>query len=264
MSENVVSEIHGAVARLVLNRPLKRNAQSRALLEDLDRAFEAVREDQAVRVVVLAAAGDHFSAGHDLADAAADRPNMDVEARFGFEERVYFDYCMRIRDFPKPTLAAVQGGCIAAGFMLANMCDLIVAADDAFFADPVVHLFGAAAVEVLIHPYVLGTRAARDMLFTGRRMSAEECHRLGMVSRLVPRPFLERETMSLAAEIAKAPPFALKLIKRSLNRAEDLGGFRDAMNAHFDTHQLAHTSSESTRMIGEMLAREREKAALSQ
>src|SRR5437868_6587249 len=140
----------GAVRRIWLNRPQARNAQSQQMLDELDAAFESARTDDATRVVVLAAKGAHFSAGHDLKQAQAERAEFTVEERWAYEEQRYFNYCMRIWDFPKPTIAQVQGACVAAGFMLANMCDLMVASEDAFFSDPVTHTMGAAATEVLI------------------------------------------------------------------------------------------------------------------
>jgi enoyl-CoA hydratase len=149
---------------------------------------------------------------------------------------------MRIMDCPKPTIASVQGACIAGGFMVANMCDLIVAAEDASFADPVARTLGAAAVEVLIHPWVLGTRKAKELLFTGERMGAAEALQAGMVNRVVPRAELEATTMALAEKIAEAPPFALKILKRSLNRTLDMQGLRTSLQAHFDTHQLSHVT----------------------
>lgn len=128
--------------------------------------------------------------------------------------------------------------------MVANMCDLIVASDDAYFADPVCRTLAAAAVEVLVHPWVMGLRTAKDFLFTGRRMGMEEALRIGMVNRVVPLADLEATTVALAEEIASAPPFAIKLTKRSLNRAFDMQGFRNSLMAHFDTHQLAHLTEE--------------------
>ena len=232
----------GAVARICHNRPAQRNAESSFLLDELDAAMTAAATDDAVRVIILGGVGDHFSAGHDLKEAQENRANFTVEQRFAYEEKRYFDYSLRIWDCPKPTIAQVQGACVAGGFMVANMCDLIVAADDAFFADPVCKTLAAAAVEVLVHPYVMGLRAAKDFLFTGRRMGAEEALRIGMVNRVVPRAALEAATLALANTVAEAAPFALKLTKRSLNRAMDMQGFRNALTAHFDTHQLSHVS----------------------
>ncbi|MCZ0732619.1 enoyl-CoA hydratase [Phreatobacter sp. AB_2022a] len=242
IDRNVVLEQRGAVLWLWLARPEQRNAQSRQLLDDLDAAFLAAIADDSVKVIVLAGQGDHFSAGHDLKEAQESRAGFTVEERYAYEERRYYDYAMRILDCPKPTIAAVQGACIAAGFMVANMCDLIVASEDAVFADPVGRTLGAAAVEVLIHPWVLGARRAKEILFTGERFGAADALAWGMVNRVVPRADLERETDALAQRIAEAPGFALKLMKRSINRSVDIQGLRSALGAHFDTHQLSHVS----------------------
>ena len=240
----ILVERLGPVTRIWHNRPEARNAESEALLRRLDEALTEANNDPEVRVVILGGKGEHFSAGHDLKEWKEKRSGFGVEERWAFEEECYFNYCMRIWHFPKPTIAQVQGACIAGSFMVANMCDLIVASDDAFFADPVVITLGAAAVEVLIHPWVMGMRRAKEMLYTGERMTAEEAHRIGMVSRLAPRAELEAETLKLAERIALTPPFALKLIKRSLNRTADIQGFGNAVNAHFDTHQLSHATNE--------------------
>ena len=240
--EQVLYEVRGAVALLWHNRPERRNAESRQLLDELDAALAEAVADEAVRVIVFAGKGDHFSAGHDLKEAQESRGNFTVEERWAYEEKRYFEYCLRIMDCPKPTIASVQGACIAGGFMVANMCDLIIAADDAIFADPVAHTLGAAAVEVLIHPWVLGPRKAKELLFTGERLGAAEAHRVGMVNRVVPRAELEAATIALADRIALAPPFALTLLKRSINRAVDMQGLRTSLQAHFDTHQLSHVT----------------------
>ncbi|MFV0298400.1 MAG: enoyl-CoA hydratase [Hyphomicrobiaceae bacterium] len=234
--------VDNGIARLTHNRPRMRNAESQELLAELDDAVKTATADAKVRVLVFDATGDHFSAGHDLKQGAAQRAGFSVEERWAYEELYYLEYALRIWDCPKPTIASVQGACIAGGFMVANMCDLIVAADDAFFSDPVCHTLGAAAVEVLIHPWVMGARKAKEMLFMGGRMPAAEAYRIGMINKVVPRADLEAETMAMAAHIAKAEPFALKLVKRSINRTLDAQGLRTALHAHFDTHQLSHVT----------------------
>ena len=242
--ECVDYEAMGAVVRIWHDRPEARNAESQQLLDELDDALGRAGKDDAVRAVILAGKGDHFSAGHDLKEAQAKRANFTVEERWAYESVRYFDYCMRIWDFPKPTVAQVQGACIAGGFMVANMCDLVVAADDAFFADPVCHSLATAAVETLIHPWVMGLRKAKEMLYTGERMTAADALAIGMVNRVVPRADLEAATLALAERIAMAPPFAIRLMKRSLNRTLDVQGLRTALSAHFDTHQLSHMTEE--------------------
>lgn len=240
----IISEQAGFVRRIWLNRPEARNAQSRQMLDWLAEEFANAGRDEATRVVLLGAKGPHFSAGHDLKQAQAERAEFSVEERWDYESTRYHDYCLRIWDFPKPVIVQVQGACVAAGFMLANMADLIVASDDAFFSDPVTHTMGGAATEVLIHPWVLGLRRAKEFLFTGERMSAAEAKELGMVNRIVPRDHLDDEALALAAKISKGPPFALRLVKKSLNRSMEVQGLRTALSAHFDLHQLSHVSDE--------------------
>lgn len=233
-----------AVCRIYLNRPEVRNAQDRSLLRELDNAVRAAESDDSVRVVVIGAVGDHFSAGHDLKSARVERPNPTVEQRWNYEEEHFLEYCLRIHDLKKPTIAQVQGACIAGGYMVANMCDLIVCSDNAFFSDPVAHSMGTASLEVLIHPWVMGMRKAKELIFTGARLPAEEALRIGMVNRVVPLAELEAATLELANTIAAAPPYGLRFTKRSLNRTWDAQGFRAAIQAHFDLHQLSHVTEE--------------------
>jgi enoyl-CoA hydratase len=207
-----------------------------------------------VRVIVLAGAGEHFCAGHDIGTPERDvdvsferqavlwwdhvgRPGAD--GRYAREMEVYLGMCRRWREMPKPSIAMVQGACIAGGLMLAWVCDLIVASDDAFFADPVVRM-GIPGVEYFAHPWVLGPRLAKEVLFTGDRFSAERAYAAGMVNRVVPRADLAEETLALAGRIAQMPEFGLALAKRAVNHCEDLMGQRPGMDAVFGLHHLAH------------------------
>lgn len=237
-------EMIGPVARICQNRPEKRNAQNPQLLDELDAAMTRAAEDPAVRVIILGGKGPHFSAGHDVRELGDGYTELPTEERYAFEEKRYYGYALKIWDLPKPVIAQVQGACVAGAFMVAGMCDLLVASDDAYFADHVVAM-GATAVEVLFHPWVLGHRAAKDILYTGRRILAPEAKELGLASRVVPRAELESATLELANQIAKAPPFVLKMTKKSINRTLDIQGFRAALDAHFDTHQLSHTTNEA-------------------
>ena len=192
-------EVDGAVATITMNRPDMANAQDSTLIDELDAAFDLADADDAVRVVILAGAGKHFSSGHDLkALVAGDGSDPWVamretpEGKFHHEKTMYYDRCLRIHDFRKPTIAAVQGSCVAAGLMLAAMCDLIVAADDAVFSNPVLRLTGAG-VELLVEPWELGIRKAKEFLLTGDTIDAQEAWRLGLVNRVVPRAELEAQ-----------------------------------------------------------------------
>jgi enoyl-CoA hydratase len=252
--EVVTTERRGAVAIVSMNRPEYRNAQNSAMTYALDDAFSACAADDEVKVIVLAGAGEHFSAGHDIGTPGRDvdvsfprRAGMwwdhvgapGAEGRVAREEEVYLGMCRRWRELPKPTIAMVQGACIAGGLMLAWCCDLILASDDAFFADPVVQM-GIPGVEYFAHPWVMGPRFAKEFLFTGQRFDAERALALGMVNRVVARSELEAATLELAERIASMPRLGLALTKMAVNQAEDLMGLRSGMDAVFGLHHVAH------------------------
>ncbi len=247
-------EVRGDIAVVTMNRPRYRNAQNSAMTYALDDAFYRAAADDDVKVIVLAGAGDHFSAGHDIGtperdvDTSFDRRaglwwdhvgKQGVDSRFARESEVYLGMCRRWRELPKPTIAVVQGACVAGGLMLAWCCDLIVAADDAFFADPVVRM-GIPGVEYFAHPWVMGPRFAKEFLFTGDRVTADRALSLGMVNRVVPRAELETEAFALAASVAKMPRLGLALAKKAVNQAEDLMGLRAGMDSVFGLHHAAH------------------------
>jgi enoyl-CoA hydratase len=248
--DDIRVEYIGRVARIAHDRPDQRNAENTRLLDEMDAALDAAVADDRIGAIIIAGTGDHFSAGHDLKEAMSERAHYSVEQRWEYESKRYFGYALKIFDLPKPTVAQVQGACMGGAFMVANLCDMMVASDDAYFADPVVRSLAAASVEVLVHPYVMGLRRAKEFLFTGERMDAAEAYRIGMINRLVPRAELESATLALAARCAEAPPFAAMVTKRSLNRTLDLQGFRTALSAHFETHQITHVTNE-TRLIRE-------------
>ncbi|MPY78083.1 MAG: enoyl-CoA hydratase [Actinophytocola sp.] len=254
MTEVVRYERRGPVAVITMNRPEYRNAQNSAMTYALDAAFTRAVDDDEVKVIVLAGEGKHFSAGHDIGSPGRDMDaHFDNRAvlwwdhvgkqggdqRFARESEVYLGMCRRWREIPKPTIASVQGACIAGALMLAWVCDLIVASEDAFFADPVVRM-GIPGVEYFAHPWVLGPRAAKEVLFTGERFSAAQAKEWGMLNRIVPRDELESETLKLANTIAEMPTFGLALTKKAVNQAEDQMGMRSGMDAAFGLHHFAH------------------------
>jgi len=155
---------------------------------------------------------------------------------------MYFERCLRIHDFRKPTIAAVQGSCIAAGLMLAAMCDLIVASDDAVFSNPVLRLTGAG-VELLVEPWEIGIRKAKEFLFTGDTIDAQEAWRLGLVNRVVPRAELASAARELADRVALVPPVTAQTVKDTINQTATLMGKRDALKYHFMAHHWVHNSA---------------------
>ncbi len=242
------------VARIVLNRPDTRNAQDTRLLYELNSAFDRAAQDDAIKVIILAANGPHFSSGHDLREVNAAKTMSEFETvgtwcgftcagaekQMAREKEIYVGFCERWRNIPKPTIAAVQGKVIAGGLMLMWPCDIIIASDDAQFCDPVVN-FGIGGVEFFAHPWEFGARKAKELLFTSDWLSVEEAKQLGMVNQIVPREKLQESVLAMAQKIAKKSLFALKLTKEAVNVAEDAQGRVQAMQTSFALHQLAHT-----------------------
>jgi enoyl-CoA hydratase len=256
----VLYERRGATALVTMNRPQYGNAQNSVMTYALDAAFNRAVDDDAVKVVVLAGAGKHFSAGHDIgtpgrdADVPYDRKAVlwwthagkeGADARYAREMEVYLGMCRRWREMPKPSIAMVHGACIAGGLMLAWVCDLIVAAEDAFFADPVVRM-GIPGVEYFAHPWVLGPRFAKEALFTGDRFTAKRAYEVGMVNRVVPGEELRSTALALAERIAAMPSFGLALVKRAVNQCEDQMGMRPGMDSVFGLHHVAHAHNAET------------------
>lgn len=250
----ITYEVDDRVAVISLNRPDKANAQNVQLLLELNECWETAAADGDVRVIVVRANGKHFSAGHDISasnEAIGDDANgaeapkgidwetRGLEAIYEWETIHYLGFTRRWRDVPKPTIAAVQGQCIAGGLMLCWPCDLIIAADNAKFSDPVVRM-GIGGVEYHGHTWELGARKAKELLFTSSAIDAEEAHRLGMVNRVVPLDELDEQTMALAHEIAQQHPFALRQAKRVVNQTIDTMGFYNAIQTAFEVHQTGH------------------------
>lgn len=245
-------ETRERVAVVTLNRPATGNAQTFEMLEDLDRAFARAVADEEVRVIILRAEGKHFSTGHDVSGAASQAPGVkemfaDVESTgllrmYDWESKHFFGYSRRWRDIPKPTIASVQGACVAAGLMLCWPMDLIIAAEDARFSDPVVRM-GIGGVEYQGHGWEWGARKAKEMLFTAGWMNAEEAHRLGMVNRIVPRDQLDVATFALAGEIAQMHPHGIRMAKRAVNAMLDAQGQHQALDFGFQTHSLGHANA---------------------
>ena len=241
MSEYVLYDASDRVATLTLNRPEAANAQNAELLDQLDAAWTRAAEDPDVRVIVLQANGKHFSAGHDLKGGGDPDPDEKITLAkiIEYEYRRYLGYSLKWRNTPKPSIAAVQGKCIAGGLLLAWPCDLIVASEDASFSDPVVAM-GIGGVEYHGHTWEMGARKAKELLFTARSMGAAEAASVGMVNRVVPREELHSATRELALSIARMHPFALRQAKRAVNQTLDVQGFYAAIQSVFDVHQTGH------------------------
>jgi enoyl-CoA hydratase len=240
---------HG-VAVVTLDRPDSRNAQNKRMTYEMNAAFDDASRRSDVKVIVLQADGPHFCSGHDMRDTESHKEFDLVSSHGGYgrdgqeghmawEEEVYFQMCWRWRNLPKPLLAAAQGKTIAGGLMLLWVADVIIASDDALFSDPVVGM-GVNGVEYFAHPWEFGARKAKELLFTGDWVTAEQARELGMVTHVVPLDELRPFTMAMAGRIAQKPSFALKLAKESVNQTLDAQGQFTALRAAFSLQHLGH------------------------
>ena len=242
------------IVRVAMNRPEVRNAQDLQLTRDLNDAFDHANQDDNVKVIILSGEGPHFNSGHGAGRTSTnlgfnDVPpvgtwaNFDLEGAEGAmakEEEIYLQMCRRWRNIPKPMIAEVHGKTIAGGLMLAWVCDIIIASEDAEFRDLVVG-WGIPGVEYFAHPWELGHRKARQMLYTGDWVDARTAHRLGMVNEVVPQEQLRETVETMAKSIAEKPLFGLKLTKEAINQTQDAQGLWTAQQAVFIMHTLAHT-----------------------
>ncbi len=274
-AEPILYEVIDGVAWITMNRPGFNNAQNGQMTYALDDAFQRAVKDDAVGAIVLAGNGKHFSAGHDIGTPGRDlhhefdkrlmfSPHTNkpaAELLYTREQEQYLGMCRRWRDIPKPTIAMVQGACIAGGLMLAWVCDLIVASDDAFFQDPVNPLMGIPGVEYFAHAYELPPRVAKEFLLLGERMPAKRAYDFGMVNKVVPREELREATTAWAAKLAKQGRLGNWLTKQSVNHVEELRGKRSAMDAVFHMHHFAHAQNDL--VMGDSIAGVSGKSAAS-
>lgn len=216
----------GALAIITLNRPAYRNAQSYRMLDEIDAAFDLARADEAVRVVVVRGSGGVFSTGHDLGTAEGMEYRRQLGAQPGIQiydqfKKYNLDLLIKWRNFPKPTVAMVEGYCIYAGWMLAAAMDVVFAADSAQFL--------GGFVEYNSIPWDIGVRRAKELVFESRFITAEEAARYGFVNHVYAPVDLERETLAWARRVAENSPEALRFAKIQMNKAQDAQGFTNAV-----------------------------------
>jgi enoyl-CoA hydratase len=241
--KDIIYEQLGRVARVTLNRPRYRNALSRPLQEELDHAFQFASADDSVGVIVLAANGPAFSAGHDLGTPEQqqdllDRPLLEpaVRGEFQFAYDTVLGMSLRWRDLPRPTIAQVHGLCIFGGWKIASAMDIIVASEDARFLP--------GPPQWMSLPWDIGPRRAKALLLDDQPLSAQEACELGIVYKVFAREDLESETLALAARIAERPPFLLQMTKLAVNQAQEAQGFRAGALASLAYRGLHFASGE--------------------
>lgn len=224
-------EKRGGVAWLVLNRPERLNALNQTMLGEINAALDDAEADETIRAVVVTGAGTAFSSGFDLKEQMEKRPQGIGQWRGIL--RKDFDTVLRFWHFPKPTIAAVNGHCLAGAFELALACDMTLAADTAVFGEPELK-FGAGIVVMLL-PWIVGPKIAKEIIMTGAdRISAAEAHRIGVVNRIVPAADLEAAATTLALHLAAVDPSLMRQTKRALNRSFEIMGMGEALEAALD------------------------------
>lgn len=238
------------IATVTLAMPEKRNAQTMELLSEFNEALDMAAHDTDVKVIVIAGDDPDFSSGHSgpgNLDWKTYQPQgtwagfgaPGQEGHWAMEQEFFLGFCWRWRNIPKPTMVAVQGWVIAGGLMLVWPFDIVIAAEDTKFTDPVVAL-GVNGVEYFAHPHEFGIRKAKELLFTGDVMLAEEAKQVGMVNHVVPNDELMSFTYEMAERIARRPSMGLKLAKASVNQAQDAQGYYNSLQSAMSLQQLGH------------------------
>ena len=241
------------IARIIMDRPERANAQGIVMTYELDAAIRRACHDDSVNAIILAGAGAHWNAGHDLsADGPRNPESAEVRSLWGDyggkgwqggyarEREIYLEITERWRNAPKPIIAEVQGAVISGGLMLAWMCDIIVCAHDARFRDATAVEMGIAGVELWQHPYEMPIRKAKQWLMTGSWIDAEQAEQLGMVNEVVPRESVEGRALEIASSIASRNPFTMQLVKQAMNFAQDQMGRKASVDFGFHLHQIGH------------------------
>ena len=231
--EPVIAQVVDRVGVITLNRPSRRNAFNPAMREALRRHLEAMERDPAASVILIRGEGRSFCAGYDL---TSDDPET---ASLGTDPLRWHDFqdkglklLLSIWEARKPVVAAVQGHALGFGCVLAMICDLTIAADDALFGEPEIRFQSIGSAVVL--PWIVGAKRARDLLYTGDLIDARTALEYGMVNRVVPPRDLAQAAESYARRLALVGPEALARAKLAVNRGLEAAGFRNALHAGLD------------------------------
>jgi len=229
--ETIGLERAGEVALLTLARPQRLNAINRQMLGELQEALDEVERDDALRVLMVKGAGGNFSSGFDLKEQMEARPSGEQAWREILDRD--FAGIMRFWHLRKPTIAAVEGYCLAGGCELALCCDITIAAEDAIFGEPELK-FGAGIV-VMMLPFLVGPKRAKEIILTGAdRIPAPEAARIGLINRVVPAARLDASALALARHIAVIDPQLVSETKRAINQCFETMGLVEALNAALD------------------------------
>ncbi len=237
--ETVIYEKDGPIARIILNRPEKANAQNSAMVWDVENSLRDAEADYAIKVVVMKANGRGFCAGHDVGGPGPGPgypefvEAMEAGHPWGGPATLFMWPVLHLWEFQKPTVAAVQGYCVGGGTYFALLNDIVVASDDAYFQMPLPQGLGFPGGETMIEPWVtMNFHHTYEYLYLSQTVDAQEAYRLGMVNRVVPGDELESTAELIARQIAQAPLSVLMGIKAGVKRAWEGMGMRVHIQSH--------------------------------
>lgn len=250
----------GKIGRIIINRPKARNAFNQELVENLGSFIRRADEDPDTNVIVVSAVGDKaFSAGFDIKESIGE-PIVDVVPRRE-NTRMELNTWREIWNCKKPVIASVQGFCIGGGLHLAFMCDLVIASEDAKFGEPEVAF--SYVPDILIEPWKLPMNKARQLLYLGEYLSAEELRECGVVTKVVPFEQLEEETLKIAEKLAEMPADTMAMLKYQINKTYEIQGMTNAMDFAAEIFSLCRINQAQTqREFNEIVTKQGLKAAL--
>ena len=245
--EQLIYETDTGKARITLNRPERRNALSRDLIEELRDALWEADDDKSVHCVILRGSGSTFCAGYDLTSGGRKRKNDDIERRSGRgidDDAWGIESLQRslrtLWEMHKPSIAQIHGHCLAGGTDLALYCDILVAADNANIGFPATRSMGAPPNQMWL--YHCGPQWAKRLLLTGDTLSGEDAARIGLVLKSVPEHLLEAEVEGLADRMALIDPELLSTNKRIVNLGMELMGAQTLQRLAAENDARAHTA----------------------
>lgn len=224
------------------------------MLYQLDAAYKRAAFDPEVKVFIVAADGEDFCLGHDGVTLFSEDGMDQVTLESGFDRRdnvlgdmaweaeAFLGLHWRWRNFPKVSIAQVQGKAFAGGLMVAWPCDLIVVSEEAKLADPVTAQ-GMNGVEMALHMWEIGARRAKEWMFAGSSFTAQEALSVGLVNKVVPLDELASATIELAEHIATRPLSGLTLAKKTINQSLDIAGQANAVQNAFNLHAIGHAAA---------------------
>ncbi|HET7419847.1 MAG TPA: enoyl-CoA hydratase [Candidatus Dormibacteraeota bacterium] len=255
VEHHVKVEVEGGVGWIRFNRPEKMNAIGALTRQQLGDALKQAERDDAVRVVVLTGTGRAFSSGADVTEMVAGAGMRTPEDVGRVLRTEYMPSLLRLRTMPKPVIAAMNGPAAGIGASFALACDIRIATPEAYLLEAFVNIGLApdGGVSWLL-PRLAGTGVAYEMFFTGKPLSAEDAHRLGVVNRIVPSERLEEEVRDLANHLASQPRGAMAGAKRAVNHALT-STFEQAMEFESYLQEAQAASPEFAEGVQAFLAR---------